>query len=357
MSKDFQWESRTPPALIDVVFHLRKRWEDGEWKISHLTQNLLFAALHPSVPVGNLAEFQLAFEYFKPIAGNHSIEVFNLLLRNGTAPALFHAYYDLRKRLLEREAEGIFLELCSLGAAQTDVLNEEPIAWARAHMYHLLEDETFQTPSWIKRCCDVQGYNAGADDDEEIYWRSWRAPLLLVMKPSRSMAYDPENIWHRADEDQTTRWLEAFRNEVVLRISTRLERISGAIRLESAKRGTPSKTSEHGGKATSVETVIRDRPAEVTFSPDFHSLLLFGKQITLTARQATIVRILYAALEEGHPDVAKATLLGALEAETSNVRDFFRKTPLWKTVICLGSRRGTYRLNVRPARVDEPSTN
>ncbi len=343
MSKDFQWKDHTPSSLIEVVSHLRKRWDDGEWKVSQVTRTLLFSALHPSATVDDLGEYRLALGHLKQIAGLQQVQVFDLLLRTGTEPALFHAYYGLRKSLLVREAEGIFLEFFSVGRAQAALLSEDFIAWARGHINGLIESDQFRTPYWIKGSCDVRGHNTSDSDDEEIYWRSWRAPKLMVMKPSRSMPYDPNEAWTRADKDETAGWLRAFQNEVHLAITNRLDEISGTLRLEIAKQGI--KTAINQEVVHRSGTVASAPP--VSFSPDFHSVQLFGEQIILTPRQAKLISILYEAHESGHPNVSKARLLEAIEAETSDVRDFFRKTPLWKTVV-YSERRGTYRLNLRP---------
>jgi hypothetical protein len=81
-----------------------------------------------------------------------------------------------------------------------------------------------------------------------------------------------------------------------------------------------------------------------THSADYRSIRFNGQTHTLTTNQATIIRILHEAFQRGTPSVGKAMLLGAVEAETSRVRDSFKGSPLWGTLVVKGGRRGTYRL-------------
>jgi hypothetical protein len=80
-------------------------------------------------------------------------------------------------------------------------------------------------------------------------------------------------------------------------------------------------------------------------SEDYRSILFKDKPYTLTRGQSVIVKLLHQAHLKGTPDLDKQTLLSAIEAETSQVKDSFRNSPLWKELI-VSRRRGTYRLNI-----------
>jgi hypothetical protein len=82
------------------------------------------------------------------------------------------------------------------------------------------------------------------------------------------------------------------------------------------------------------------------YSPDYRSITFQGTSYTLTSKQAQIVGILHRAFVRGTPAVGKAAILGEIEAETSRIHDFFRNSPLWKTLVIPGERRGTYRLKL-----------
>jgi hypothetical protein len=88
--------------------------------------------------------------------------------------------------------------------------------------------------------------------------------------------------------------------------------------------------------------------AVFTHSVDYRSIRFKGQAHTLTCNQATIIRILHEALQRATPSVGKATLLAAVESETSRLQDFFRGSPLWQKLVVRGDHKGTYRLNFPP---------
>jgi hypothetical protein len=83
-----------------------------------------------------------------------------------------------------------------------------------------------------------------------------------------------------------------------------------------------------------------------TFSDDYRSITYRGQPYTLTSNRATIIRLLHAPHKQGRPAVHCSTLLKAVESETSEVRSFFRGSPLWGTLIVKGPDKGTYQLNL-----------
>jgi hypothetical protein len=86
-----------------------------------------------------------------------------------------------------------------------------------------------------------------------------------------------------------------------------------------------------------------------TASIDYRSIRFNGVPHALTRNQGTIIKILHEAFQRGTPSVGTFALLAAVESESSRVKDFFRRSPLWRTLVVSGERRGTYRLNL-PAR-------
>lgn len=84
----------------------------------------------------------------------------------------------------------------------------------------------------------------------------------------------------------------------------------------------------------------------IAHSPDFRSVLWYNTEYSFTPQQAEIVRILWEAFECSTPDV-DATLLLSTDftgSAAKRVRDVFRKSPAWKTMIVRGGSKGTYRL-------------
>jgi hypothetical protein len=86
-------------------------------------------------------------------------------------------------------------------------------------------------------------------------------------------------------------------------------------------------------------------------SPDFRSVRWFGTDYAFTAYQAACVKILWDAWERGTPDVAGETLLERTGSESRKLRDVFKNSRAWKTVIARGETKGSYRL-AEPSRRD-----
>jgi hypothetical protein len=82
-------------------------------------------------------------------------------------------------------------------------------------------------------------------------------------------------------------------------------------------------------------------------SGDYCSITYNGVSHTLTRNQSTIIKLLHEAYLKGTPSLRKDALLAAIGAETSRVRDSFKGSQLWGTLIVSNDRpRGTYRLNL-----------
>ena len=81
-------------------------------------------------------------------------------------------------------------------------------------------------------------------------------------------------------------------------------------------------------------------------SVDFRSVVWDGIPYALTGTQAAIVAILWAEWQAGTPEVSQAALLEGVGSLTARVRELFRGSPAWGTLIVSGSRKGTLKLNV-----------
>lgn len=80
-----------------------------------------------------------------------------------------------------------------------------------------------------------------------------------------------------------------------------------------------------------------------THSPDYSSVKWKEISFKFTSRQAQVVEILH---KQGCPEVGKEYILEALGSPSSRLRDTFKKSPAWGTLIIPGAKRGTYRLNI-----------
>lgn len=71
-----------------------------------------------------------------------------------------------------------------------------------------------------------------------------------------------------------------------------------------------------------------------------------GAGYHLTERQARVVEILYRALQNGTPEVSHREIMKMLGTPNSKLKDSFRGSAAWGTLVVPGSTRGTYRLNI-----------
>jgi hypothetical protein len=85
--------------------------------------------------------------------------------------------------------------------------------------------------------------------------------------------------------------------------------------------------------------------ATFPFSEDYRSVEFRKKQHTLTRNQSLMVSIMHRAFLTGFPNVDKDKLIAAIDSGTSNVRDSWRGSSLWKTLL-ISRKKGTYRLNL-----------
>jgi hypothetical protein len=103
-----------------------------------------------------------------------------------------------------------------------------------------------------------------------------------------------------------------------------------------------------GGEVCNANTQGGAAEPEPSFAHtnDYRSVGFDGQTHELTRNQATIIRVLHEAFQRGMPSVGRSTLMAAIESETGRVRDSFKNSPLWQTLIVSGMRKGTYRLNL-----------
>ena len=81
-----------------------------------------------------------------------------------------------------------------------------------------------------------------------------------------------------------------------------------------------------------------------THSADFRSAVWNGQLHAFTDRQAAVVKSLWEAWELGTPEMSQASLLEGSESTAERLRDLFRSSSAWGTMIVAGERKGAYRL-------------
>lgn len=102
--------------------------------------------------------------------------------------------------------------------------------------------------------------------------------------------------------------------------------------------GRPKKRKRKSASARVEEPIF-------TYSDDYLNITFYGKPSTQTEKQRTLIRVLHEAHKRGQPVVHEKTLLQAIDS-TTEVRSYFRRSPLWGNLVVRGPRKGTFRLNL-----------
>jgi hypothetical protein len=79
---------------------------------------------------------------------------------------------------------------------------------------------------------------------------------------------------------------------------------------------------------------------------DFRSVHWFGNNHSFTRTQAACVKVLWAAWENGTPELDQQTVLTApeVDSESKRLADLFKDHPAWGTMLVQGKTAGSYRL-------------
>jgi len=109
---------------------------------------------------------------------------------------------------------------------------------------------------------------------------------------------------------------------------------------------------EQQSPGAAIKTALPEPPAlpPARHSKDFRSVHWFGTDYGFTPTQAACVKVLWAAWENGTPDLGQDTILEhpEVEAESKRLFDVFRDHPAWGTMIVKGQTAGAYRLAELP---------
>ena len=217
--------------------HLRKSFDEMHWNFGYTTELLCFWKLHGEQVKGGTKNFHEYLEFLpilKERAGAAATHRFDKFLEQGTPPAIFKAYYELYIEGMKLQAKVTFQSLLLVGRSNLGKISLTAGDWAKRVTEEMIHYHVHRVPSWIKGACDEQPYNRSDDPDEMIYWRSWRAPNLIVMEPSRFANFDPDAAWERNDQQISEKWLEAFKQDYVLRLEIEVRKLAGTAALEQA---------------------------------------------------------------------------------------------------------------------------
>jgi hypothetical protein len=158
------------------------------------------------------------------------------------------------------QAIRVFRELIEIGRAHSEKLGNPYIKWAQDLTLELVQSHENQVKFWIRAVCDPPDFSTDlnwGDPYEVIMGKTWCAPMLLVMRPSRYMDFDAARQWERADRETSKRWMSSFAEMFTIHIKIHIDRLADEKTVELAKQ--PKSVPE--AKAAVAQT---DLPAQMT---------------------------------------------------------------------------------------------
>lgn len=103
--------------------------------------------------------------------------------------------------------------------------------------------------TWTKNVCDVQPLTTQTpvtdkDLEEMVWWRKWRAPRLIHMRPSGNTPFDALTAWTREDEPKTSQVLDGLSKRFTEFVEIELGQLAGRAYVQLAKRGLANAPQE-----------------------------------------------------------------------------------------------------------------
>jgi hypothetical protein len=97
--------------------------------------------------------------------------------------------------------------------------------------------------------------------------------------------------------------------------------------------------------AGSTATPTRLDPALFRHGPDYRDCTWNGERFTLTTTQAACVQTLWEERDKGTLELSQQYILEKSGAESQQLKDVFKKSTAWGTMIVRGSTQGSFRLS------------
>jgi hypothetical protein len=105
----------------------------------------------------------------------------------------------------------------------------------------------------------------------------------------------------------------------------------------------PKSLQRLGHRMVSANHVTRPPPGR-SHSADYRSVRWDGARYSFTPTQAIIIHLLWDAMDAGTPSVSQEKLIEEADSNADTLRDLFRSSKAWQTLIVSGTSKGTYRL-------------
>jgi hypothetical protein len=251
-----EWERNTPADLVPAIKHIRDSFDTSASKCSRLTEKLCYESLHPHTEdLNELAPYMESLVVYRGIIGPQADKAFTGRLRVGTPPSIFKAFFGAHLAGLRVEVRNHFDQVLRIGVAKSGLLSTDPVVWAAKQLELLIKGVAYRPGMWVKSVCDRQPptpLTTKESIEDEIFWKSWRAPKLIHMKPSGNTPYDPLTAWEREDQPRTESLLRDLSRNFVLLLEIELEKAAGAAHVELAQKPTPQVTEQPASQPTTT---------------------------------------------------------------------------------------------------------
>jgi hypothetical protein len=251
------WEHDVPADVIPAVKHLRRYFENAHFRFGWTTRSVCYSQLHGGIRSPHDDDYGPALDQLKSDLRPAALRFERRLLIQ-TLPAIFAAFHQFYIDGVCAVALANLADMIAIGRANEDRLPCSALEWAEAQARHMIRSERHLIPLWIRDVCDDRIFDP---TEEQIYWREWQAPLLLIMKPSRFQAYDEKRIWERMDPQSSAETLEGFADEYVLQLETEVKEEFGLTAVDLAKQPNPQKSP--ASTSTKAPASAESRPTSV----------------------------------------------------------------------------------------------
>lgn len=241
-------------------------------------------------------------------------------------------------------AAPLFEDLFTLGLRNEASIEGSAEQWAENQGLSFLEPH-FGEPPRDTTDFDAWFSNGGRSSRQFQEWMyrtiqmksdSWLAPTWFDARQHQP----GEESW--LTEERTAELLADRYSDLWLAISSGLEWARQRARVQAAS-STPDSTAVVGAEAP-----VREAEPEVPFhhSPDFRWVSLRGREFTLSVNQSRVVRRLWEAHSANITELHQDSVLEASDILSNRMRDVFKNSPAWTTLVIPGTGKGFFRLNL-----------
>jgi hypothetical protein len=267
MCEPLEWKLITPLRLHPAVEYIRASFESDCYDWSDATSRFCRHSLHPD-PANpkSLSDNASGLKSALAAIGQSAQDDFAALLKIGTPPSLFRAYFDLYYEVMKVHLVRGFDGILRIGLANWETLNKHPVDWTASHLQMLLNGLGSSIERWIKDSCDLQELPEPelieSEFEEIVFRRKWRAPKLIYMQPAGNARFDAATAWLREDEDRTCELLQVRSHRFIQFLDITLQEIAGNAHVHMAQNVEYARVPKDGKGQESSSNIESSRDTQ-----------------------------------------------------------------------------------------------